>query len=1099
MPDLREQATPPLYVDPMAALRLALRGHYEIERQIGQGAFATVYIAQDLKHERKVAIKVLNADPTSETSELRFIREIRVLARLQHPNILPLHDSGHVEALLYYVMPYVGGETLRERIDRERQVSVTDAACIAKEAADALACAHAQGIVHRDIKPENILLSGGHAIVADFGIARAIDVAGIRSLTRTGVGSPGTPAYMSPEQLLGDREVDTRSDIYSVGCVLYEMLTGKPPFAGKDGFVKRFTEPPPLAGRARKAVPGWLDVIIERALARNPADRYQSAQELVHALTLGLSVEQSNSGGVAVHAAPNLERTSSQDVPDQPLTPESGLPAVHPSENLALQRSYAERRRLRVLAWGIAALAVTSALAYAGISKQWRPALLGGAALDSTRIAILPFAGLEQPANHDSIAGRIYTAFSQWDGLNLVPYEDVRAALGENARNPGSRREAIEISKKLGAGRFVWGWVGGPEPGGAQVEMYDVGKNEIIRELSIRPGSDQTVYVVAARNLLSPSNRPASADGGDGRTRSYAAWSAYGLGHISLREWNLAAAESAFRAAVAADPTYSPARVWLAQVLDWRAPQSSRDWREQAARALMDSSKLAAREHSMALGLGQLGDRRYPEACASYAVLTRTDSLDFVGWYGLAQCHSLDSVVIPSATSPSGWAFRSRYADAADAYIRALRLEPEAHAIIAFDDLKSLLPIASTQTRQGQTSGGVRFAGFPALIHDTAVFVPYELSRFANLPARQTVSARNDAIQHNLDLLLDFTTDWTERSPRSASAFQALADVLEVRGEIRETNASGRSALTAARRARALAVNSHERLNAMTREAWLRFKQGDFSGARILTDTLIAANPKPDVDDGRQLLGLAALTGKVARTAELAALTNAYTAPGLEVPSQVRDVAAAFFARAALGVCDAATFSLEQKLDDEIAANVAENGEMALRQAIKARPMTMLAPCTDAQSSLRVRPAKGRLLRMQQAYAKRDMRSLASLLDSATRDAKTQKPGDVSLDFTYQIAWLRAATGDTAGAVRQLDLALRALPSLSPMSIREVASSAAAGRAMALRAEIAAARGEQQERQKWSRAVANLWMTSDAEMQPTVRRMRAMAAESYVK
>jgi serine/threonine protein kinase len=231
MPDLREQEAT-LYSDPLAPLRLALRGHYEIERQIGQGAFATVYLAQDLKHERKVAIKVLNADPTSETSELRFIREIRVLARLQHPNILPLHDSGHVEALLYYVMPYVSGETLRERIDRERQLSIVDAACIAKEAADALACAHAQGIVHRDIKPENILLSGGHAIVADFGIARAIDVAGIRSLTRTGIGSPGTPAYMSPEQLLAERDIDSRSDIYSVGCVLYEALSGKPQFAG---------------------------------------------------------------------------------------------------------------------------------------------------------------------------------------------------------------------------------------------------------------------------------------------------------------------------------------------------------------------------------------------------------------------------------------------------------------------------------------------------------------------------------------------------------------------------------------------------------------------------------------------------------------------------------------------------------------------------------------------------------------------------------------------------------------------------------------------------------------------------------------------------
>src|SRR5712671_2512576 len=165
MPDLREQETN-LYLDPIASLRLALRGHYEIERQIGQGAFATVYLAQDLKHERKVAIKVLNADPTSETSELRFIREIRMLARLQHPNILPLHDSGHVEALLYYVMPYVGGETLRDRINRDKRLPPDVACAIAKEAADALAYAHAQGIIHRDIKPENILMSAGHPVLA---------------------------------------------------------------------------------------------------------------------------------------------------------------------------------------------------------------------------------------------------------------------------------------------------------------------------------------------------------------------------------------------------------------------------------------------------------------------------------------------------------------------------------------------------------------------------------------------------------------------------------------------------------------------------------------------------------------------------------------------------------------------------------------------------------------------------------------------------------------------------------------------------------------------------------------------------------------------
>ncbi|MFN2636300.1 MAG: protein kinase [Gemmatimonadaceae bacterium] len=270
--------------DPIASLRSALRGRYEIQRQIGQGAFATVYLARDARHERSVALKVLNADPTSETGELRFIREIRLLAGLQHPNILPLHDSGHVETLLYYVMPYVGEETVRTRVSRERQLALRQAVAIASEAGDALAYAHAQGIIHRDIKPENILLSAGHAIVADFGIARAIDLAGVRQLTRTGTSSPGTPAYMSPEQLLADSQVDGRTDIYSLGCVLYEMLTGKAPFSGKDGFVRRFTEAPPVPSAVRQDTPPWLDAIVSRALARNPEDRYATAAQLVRAL-----------------------------------------------------------------------------------------------------------------------------------------------------------------------------------------------------------------------------------------------------------------------------------------------------------------------------------------------------------------------------------------------------------------------------------------------------------------------------------------------------------------------------------------------------------------------------------------------------------------------------------------------------------------------------------------------------------------------------------------------------------------------------------------------------------------------------------------------
>jgi serine/threonine protein kinase/tetratricopeptide (TPR) repeat protein len=1094
-PDIANTSTYGPPIDPIAPLRAALSGHYEIEREIGQGAFATVYLARDLKHERKVAIKVLNADPTSELGELRFIREIRLLARLQHPNILPLHDSGHVEALLYYVMPFVSGETLRQRIDRERRLSIPDAAGFAREIADALACAHGQGIVHRDIKPENILLSAGHAVVADFGIARAIDVAGIRSLTRTGIGSPGTPAYMSPEQLLGDRDVDSRADIYSVGCVLYEMLAGKPPFAGKEGFVKRFTEGAPVARSVREDVPQWLDAVIQRAMARDPADRYGSATDLVRALAAGLSAERvlvPNAGLSSISpASPSTPAIRSSPAPG-PVTP-----ATSSSQPAAIQRRSWSRLRSLLLAVAVGAVLVIALLATGTTSRLARAVLTGS--LDSTRLAVLAIG----PAGEHADAARspersVYEALAEWDGLNVVPYEDVRAALGDLEGKRLSHEDVLSLARKLGAGRLISA-ASGSEPSSQRLEIFDVAKDTLVRAVSVDPSLDRSAYGTAVRELLAAPNRPISARGGDGATRSFAAWTAYGQAHALLAVWDLGGAETAFRAALSADPAYAPAHAWLAQVLAWRHSVSPRQWRDEATRALIDSTKLQARERSMTLGLIAIADKRYPDACGNYLALTRRDSLDFIGWYGLAECLSLDSLVVPSATSPSGWAFRARYADAADAYMKALRIDPGAHAIVSFAELKSLLPTSSTQTRQGHNASGVPFAAFPTMVGETPVFIPYDLARFATIPAQQTTSGRNRALQHNLDALLSFTIDWTQRAPASAAAFEGLADVLEVRGEISEGMVAGRSALNAARRARELARTSSERLSAMTREAWLRLKAGSFVGASALADTIFAANPRPAADDARNLIGLAALTGRVQKTSDLAALTTAFTSPGLEVPMQIRDPAASFFARAALGLCDATTIAAENRLDAEIAANVAENDEPALKKALKSRPLAMLAPCTRAQSSLRVQAPRGRLLRMQQAFATRDSHTLQLLLDSATRDARTQKPGDVSLDFTYQIAWLRAASGDTAGAEHQLDLALRALPSISPMSIREVASAAALGRAMALRAELAAVRNENDDRRMWSAAVVALWRASDADLQPVVARMRALGSEAFVK
>ncbi len=273
--------------DALSRLSAALADRYRLERELGQGGMATVYLARDLKHDRDVAIKVLKPELAAVLGGERFLSEIKTTARLQHPHILPLLDSGDAGGLLYYVMPYVAGETLRTRLERERQLPIDDALRIAREVADALGAAHAQGIVHRDIKPENILLQGGHALVADFGIALAVQTAAGARMTQTGL-SLGTPQYMSPEQAMGEKQIDARADIYALGAVTYEMLTGDPPFTGASVqaiVAKVMSAEPERPTLVRKTVPPHVEAAVLCALAKLPADRFATAAEFSAALS----------------------------------------------------------------------------------------------------------------------------------------------------------------------------------------------------------------------------------------------------------------------------------------------------------------------------------------------------------------------------------------------------------------------------------------------------------------------------------------------------------------------------------------------------------------------------------------------------------------------------------------------------------------------------------------------------------------------------------------------------------------------------------------------------------------------------------------------
>ena len=274
-------------METLERLRVALADRYSIERELGAGGMATVYLARDLKHDREVALKVLRAELAAVLGAERFLQEIRISARLDHPHILTLIDSGRAEGILYYVLPFVRGESLRTKLEREKQLPVGEALAITRQVASALDYAHRRGIIHRDIKPENILIHEGEAVVADFGIALALREAGGVRLTEAGL-SLGTPHYMSPEQATGDRTLDPRSDVYSLGAVLYEMLAGEPPHSGasvQTVIAKLLTERPTPLRVLRSTVPEGIDIAVQMALAKIPGDRFATAHAFAEALT----------------------------------------------------------------------------------------------------------------------------------------------------------------------------------------------------------------------------------------------------------------------------------------------------------------------------------------------------------------------------------------------------------------------------------------------------------------------------------------------------------------------------------------------------------------------------------------------------------------------------------------------------------------------------------------------------------------------------------------------------------------------------------------------------------------------------------------------
>jgi len=443
-------------------LEAVLAGKYAIERPLGEGGMAFVYLAKDVKHERQVAIKVLKPELAASLGAERFLREIQITARLQHPNILPLYDSGEADGLLYYIMPFVLGESLSDLIAREQQLSIQDAVQIAREVAEALAHAHSYGLIHRDIKPHNVMMSNGHAIVADFGIARAMSEAGADKLTQTGM-AVGTPAYMSPEQAAGETNVDGRADIYSLGCMFFEMLVGQVPFTGPNAIAimaRHSMDNVTAPSIMRPSIPPEIEDVVFRSMEKLPADRYRTATEMVEALK---AVERGEVSVPAARASQMGMRQSQIGMRQSQMAMRASRMGMRQSQMglEAMGPEAAPRPRWPLFAgMGGAALVAVAASVWAlfGRGSAAGPIVNG---LDPRDVAVLYFEDLSRDSALGPVADGITEGLiAQLSGVEEL---DVRS---RNAVAPwrGSPAPRDSIALALGAGTVV---VGSVEPGPA--------------------------------------------------------------------------------------------------------------------------------------------------------------------------------------------------------------------------------------------------------------------------------------------------------------------------------------------------------------------------------------------------------------------------------------------------------------------------------------------------------------------------------------------------------------------------------------------------------------------------------------------------------
>ncbi|MBR9991093.1 MAG: serine/threonine protein kinase [Gemmatimonadetes bacterium] len=1053
-------------------IRAALAGRYVLERELGRGSTAVVHAARDLKHGRRVALKVIEPDVVSTLGKARFLHEIRTTAGLNHPHILPLFDSGDAAGYLYYTMPLVEGESLRARLDRAGPLPLSAALPLVRQLSDALAYAHSAGVVHRDLKPENILISGqDHVWIADFGLARALASATDHRLTGTGT-AIGSPHYMSPEQASGKDDVDPRSDIYSLGCMVFEMLCGETPFTAGSVpalLARHISEPAPAIRDRCPDLPATVDGALRRAMSKDRSHRFRDVVEFTAALD--------ETRAAASHAV-------------------TGPPQRR-------VRPRAARRR----AWRIAAAVV----AFAGVSafvmtQSWSQTLAGWAeswwvqpALDSDVYVLFPLAS-ESGEDAGDQTDLLHDALRQWSGLSVLAASELDIDEDVVAGAASNPEPALRAARRAGAGRLITGRVvriADTERGrGAAAAWLDSVRVDLRLYDTARPGSPirerstwvpargrSSSYRLLAENLLFETDMltHAAAEG----TTSYPARRLFNFAVHDVVAWQLLQADSQLAAAVDIDSNFAHAWLWLAQVRVWMGRPEA-EWRYAAEHAHRRLNLLTGSDSLRADALSARAQGRIVDSCASYRQLTRVDRNDFGGWFGLGHCLLSDSVVIRDASSPSGWRFRADYPEALDAYRSAFRIQPSLHRAFrnrSYRGLQDLLRTRRSVLRTGRAAppDTLSFRAYPTWQGDSLAFIPFPSN--LTTPAWLDSASIDRAVYRQRRLFYDMATTWRIADRGNPEALEAVAVGLDLLGDP--------AGLDTLRKARPLARSATERTRMAASEVWLQLKYAipddaaAMTAARELADSLLTDASLMEADPGA-LSGLAALLGRVNLSIRLARHPRMLDAASLP-PGSAAPIVSLFRFSAAAAPADSIRHYQERV--DEILDRVDPETRRTIMSNWYVRSAGLALPSHRFDNFVSITPPNP-LLRAQIAFVQADTAAVRAHLDTvaALRRARGIAPRDITLDAVVQEAWLLLRIGDAAAAMNLLRPTLDALSQMPLDLLMSDGMPSCLIRAMALRAEAARAQGDAVDAARWAAAAQLILARRELDFDPLFRR-----------